>query len=124
MNPIYVPLLSALAGAIIGSATSIATILIQARLGERRERIRQAAMLALEDVKIRLEHTPQGSIVWPISLHLYHQLAILNAIEENDLTPERLRRIHTADLELGKELLNLERELKASFPPKLATDSA
>jgi hypothetical protein len=37
MDPIYVPLLSALAGAIIGSLSSIATILIQAKVSDRRE---------------------------------------------------------------------------------------
>jgi hypothetical protein len=52
MNPIYVPLLSALAGAIIGSVSSIATILIQAKIGERRERIRQAMMFALDHLAI------------------------------------------------------------------------
>jgi hypothetical protein len=39
MDPIYVPLLSALAGAVVGSLSSIATIFIQAKLGARRERM-------------------------------------------------------------------------------------
>jgi hypothetical protein len=56
MNLIYVPLLSALAGALIGLAASIITVIVQARFGERRERIRQAATLALEELKIQLEH--------------------------------------------------------------------
>jgi hypothetical protein len=34
MDPVYVPLLSALAGAIIGSLSSIATILIQDPMGK------------------------------------------------------------------------------------------
>jgi hypothetical protein len=33
MNPIYVPLLSALAGALIGSAASIITVIVQAKIG-------------------------------------------------------------------------------------------
>jgi hypothetical protein len=32
MNPIYIPILSALGGAIIGSLSSIAAIFVQARL--------------------------------------------------------------------------------------------
>jgi hypothetical protein len=51
MDPIYVPLLSALAGAIIGSLSSIATILIQAKISDRRERLRQAALLAMEEFR-------------------------------------------------------------------------
>jgi hypothetical protein len=54
MDPIYVPLLSALAGAIIGSLSSIATILIQANISDRRERLRQAASLAMEEYKIQI----------------------------------------------------------------------
>lgn len=53
MNPIYVPLLSALAGAIIGSAASITTIVIQAKIGDRRQKIQQATTLAIEELKIQ-----------------------------------------------------------------------
>jgi hypothetical protein len=93
MNPIYVPLLSALAGAIIGSAASIATILIQANVADRRERVRQATALALEDLKFQVEHAAPGTGIVPISIYLRHHLAVLNAIEENDFTPERFRKI-------------------------------
>jgi hypothetical protein len=113
MNPIYVPLLSALAGGIIASAASITTILIQAKIGDRRERIRQAAMLALEDLKMRLPHAADGAAVYPISLYLHHQLEILNAIEENDLTPERLRKIMAADEALVTAIVGLDRQFRS-----------
>jgi hypothetical protein len=110
MDPIYVPLLSALAGAIIGSASSIATIVFQAKIGERRERIRQATMLALEEMKIQLAHATPGTAVFPISVYLNHQLAILKAVEENDLTPERLRKIAADDNALITATIALEKE--------------
>jgi NhaP-type Na+/H+ or K+/H+ antiporter len=93
MNPIYVPLLSALAGAIIGTAASIATILIQAKINDRRERTRQAVTLALEEIKFQAANAKPGTGILPVSVYLYHQLAVLKAIEENDFTAERLRKI-------------------------------
>jgi hypothetical protein len=113
MNPIYVPLLSALGGAIVGSLSSIATLLIQARIGERRERIRQAAMMALEELKIQLAHAPPGTGVFPISVYLYHHLAILQAVEENDLTPDRLRKIAAADDTLIAAVKELDRQFRS-----------
>jgi hypothetical protein len=113
MNPVYVPLLSALAGAIIGSLSSIATILIQAKIGERRERVRQAAMLALEELKIQMLHAAPGTAIFPISIYLHHQLAILNAIEKNDLTPERLRKIAADDNALMAATVDLERQFQS-----------
>jgi hypothetical protein len=113
MNPIYVPLLSALAGGIIASSASIATILIQTRIGDRRERIRQAAMLALEELKMRLPHTAAGAAVYPISLYLHHQLQILNAIEENDLTPERFRKITATDEALVAATVGLDQQFRS-----------
>lgn len=114
MDPIYVPLLSALAGAIIGSASSIVTILIQAKIGERRERVRQAAALALEDMKLQIEHSAPGTKVAPISVFLSNQLAILTALEKDDLTPKRVQEIAAktdALLEVHKQL---DRQWRAS----------
>jgi hypothetical protein len=113
MNPIYVPLFSALAGAVIGSLSSIATIFIQAKIGERRERIRQAAMLALEEFKTHIAQRPPGGTVPPISIYVHHQLAILNAIEKNDLTPERLRQIAANDEALIAATLELDRQYQS-----------
>jgi hypothetical protein len=96
MDPIYVPLFSALAGAIIGSLSSIATILIQAKISDRRERLRQAALLAMEEFKIQIEHG-RGKFVLPFSSFLHHHIATLQAVEEGNLTPERLRQISAAD---------------------------
>jgi hypothetical protein len=96
MNAVYVALVG-LAGALIGSLSSIVVMLIQSRVTERRERIRQAMTLALEDLKLQVAHAPPGTAVFPISIYLYHQMQVLKAIEENDLTPDRLRSIANSD---------------------------
>ncbi|MGC2080672.1 MAG: hypothetical protein WA728_32590 [Xanthobacteraceae bacterium] len=115
MNPIYVPLLSALAGALIGSFSSIAAIYIQAKSSERRERIRQALTLAMEDIKNQLANAKPGTGVYPISIYLHHHLAVLRAIEKNKYTPERLREIAAAD----EGLMELCRKVDDDFRKKM-----
>jgi hypothetical protein len=112
MDAVYLPLLSALAEAIIGSAASITTVVIQARIGERRERIRQAMTLALEDFKLQIAHAKPGTVFPPISTFLYHQLAVLKAIEDDDFTPERLRKIAAMDDTLTKTAIEIDDEFR------------
>jgi hypothetical protein len=107
VNPVYVPLLSALAGALIGSLSSIAVILIQARIADRRERLRQAASLAVEEYKIQIEHSA-GARVLPFSSFLYNTMAVLQAIEEKDYTPERLRKISADNNAIFDVLMELD----------------
>jgi hypothetical protein len=109
MDPIDVPLLSAFGGAIIGSASSIATILIQAKINDRREKLRQAALLAMEEYKIMIAHGA-GKAIMPFSSFLHHHMAVLQAIEEGDLTPERLKAIASKDQALDAAQFELERE--------------
>jgi hypothetical protein len=113
MDPVYVPLLSALAGVIIGSLSSIATILIQAKIGDRRERFRQAASLAMEDFKVQIANAPSGTGVPPFSTFLHHYLAVFKAIDDDDLTPERLRTIAVADDKIVAAVNEIDREWRA-----------
>ena len=119
MDPIYVPLLSALAGAIIGSLSSIATILIQAKISDRRERLRQAALLAMEEYKIQIANG-QGKYVLPFSSFLYHHIAVLQAVEEGNLTPERLRQISIADDAITDVHIELDRAWREKRRKKLS----
>ncbi len=108
MDPSYVPLLSALAGAIIGSAASIATIIIQARLSDRRERIKQAGMMALEEYKMRVVHIRPGSPMMPLPLFVHYHLQMLDALENNTLTRARLHEIVAQNDELIKASIEAE----------------
>src|SRR5262245_22837462 len=47
----YLPLISGLVGAVIGSASSIITMYIQTRVRDRRERLEQVSRLAIESWK-------------------------------------------------------------------------
>jgi hypothetical protein len=112
MDPVYVPLLSALVGAFIGSMSSIAVMFIQTRASERRERIRQAMTIAFEDLKLQMAHAKPGTFFPPVSTYLYHQLAVLKAIEDNDVTPERLRKIAAMDDTLMKTAIEIDDEFR------------
>jgi hypothetical protein len=120
MNPAYVPLISAFVGAAIGSLSSIAVILVQAKVGERRERLRQAAQLAMEEYKTQISNAGHGIGVYPFSTFLHHHLAIQTAIEENDLTPERLRKIAADDETLVEVVMDLDRQWREKMRQKRA----
>jgi hypothetical protein len=115
MEPVYVPLLSALVGALIGSISSIAVIFIQTRASERRERIKQALTLALEDLKIKMANANPGTDIYPLSIYLHHELAILKAIEDNDVTPKRLRKIAATDDKLIRAVKEIENEIRSKW---------
>jgi hypothetical protein len=71
-------------------------------------------MMALEEYKIRVEHAKPGSGIFPFSMYLHHQLAMLKAIEEDDLTPDRLRKIAVANQALIAATVELESEFLAT----------
>jgi hypothetical protein len=119
MDPIYVPLLSALAGAIIGSLSSITTILVQAKISDRRERLRQAALLAMEEFKIQIANG-NGKYVLPFSSFLHHHMAVLQAVEDGTLTPERLRQISIADDAITDVHIELEQAWREKRRKKLS----
>src|SRR5262245_40272435 len=94
MDTPYAALISGFAGALVGAASSIATMLIQAKIGDRRDRMRQAATLAMEEFKIQVAAaTASGMVVHPLSIYLYHQTLVMKALDEDDYTPARIRKI-------------------------------
>ena len=118
MTSIYIPFLSALGSAILGALFSIGAIFVQAKVAERRERIRQAVMLAMEDYKVQVQTTVIGAEVYPLSIFLHRHLAILEAIEEKDLTPERLHKIAAADEKMVTAVVELDREWRKKMLEK------
>lgn len=65
-------------------------------------------MMATEDYKVQVQNTAIGGDVYPLSTFLHHHLAILEAVEDKDLTPERLRKIATADEKMVTAALELD----------------
>jgi hypothetical protein len=74
--------------------------------------------LALEDLKIQLPHAKPGTAVFPISIYLHHQLAMLKAIEDGDITPDRLRKI----AEMDNALIATAKEIDDEYQNKLRAE--
>jgi len=66
--------------------------------------------MAVEEFKVQVQNASPGSGVYPFSTFLHHHLAILEAVEENDLTPDRLRKIAVADEKMVTAIVELDRE--------------
>jgi len=89
MDSSWVPLISGLVGAILGAAASIGTVLVQASIESRRERIRQATQLALEDYKFQIQLKNPGERLAPLSLYVDFHMRLAKALEQGPLTPEK-----------------------------------
>ncbi len=96
MTDVYVPLLSALVGALIGATASVLTVWVQARIGDRRERLRHVADLAQQDYRLRLELAQKsGRSVScpPLVVFLHYHMELMQLLETGRLTPEALREV-------------------------------
>jgi len=103
-SSVYVPLFSGLVGAIIGAAASVATVWLQLRALGRRERLRQAAELALEEFKVNIDLAKSGKGppgVMPISVLTHYHAEVLAALDRGDLSVETMRGIYQRNRELG-----------------------
>jgi hypothetical protein len=102
MDQTWIALLSGLAGAIIGSATSITTLWVQTRAEDRRRRREFYTGLAVEERKLRMDLMIKsgGGEIQPITIFVSHFHAVMNAIERGELTPAKMREIHRRDREL------------------------
>jgi len=128
MDAVYVPLFSALGGALIGSAASIATILIQLRSQERKESIRLATEMASEDYRNQVDaikHNESGGRIAPLSTFVHYQVGLLRLIEDDNLTPENLIKLTEENSQITDKLLEWQhaiaskrREQKEPAHPK------
>jgi hypothetical protein len=105
---IWIPLLSALLGAVVGALSSIAAIVVSAKFEGKRAQARLAVEAAIQEygehVKIAGE---SGKPFWipPLSLYIYYNPRVINLLERGQLTAEAL-------VELSKEL----EEMKQAIP--------
>jgi hypothetical protein len=85
-----------LIGAAIGSASSIAAMIVQARMKDKRDRSKQLTDMSLAEFKMHLDlaTSQQGpSAILPPSAYLHHNDLLLRAVESGTYTPERAREI-------------------------------
>ena len=90
MNDTYLPLISGLVGALIGSASSILVMLIQSHYQAKRDLVNHGLQIALHDYKNRLEHGKAGTKVVPISLFVNYHIKVIKLASRGKLTPKSL----------------------------------
>ncbi len=101
----YTALLAGLAGAVIGSLSSILTLVIQAYFQNKREARRITIETAFEDYKLRWLHANEKSPrMAPFPVILAYHKKMVELIDENRLTPENAREILRAQAEMGEAL--------------------
>lgn len=96
LEPGYVAALFGLIGALIGSGSSVATMVVQGRMKDKRDRSKQLTDMALAEFKMHLDLATSGkgpSAVAPPSSFLYHNDLVLKAIEGGAYTPEKAKAI-------------------------------
>lgn len=88
MKPEYIAAIFGLVGALIGSISSIATIVIQAKVKDRRDRMQQVTTMAMEHFKIALDNAHKsrsGTDVLPPSVFAAYYLGFLKLMEADNL---------------------------------------
>jgi hypothetical protein len=90
MEPAYVAAIFGLIGALVGSMSSIATMLIQSKVKDKRDRMQQVTSLAIEHYKAIQDDAQkrgkEGALPPAVFVSYYHQL--LELIESGKLNPE------------------------------------
>ncbi len=113
----WVPLLSALAGALIGSITTVATVIVQSRRDELRHLRDVAARLAMEDYKHHMElaksHGPRA--IYPMSTYFAHHHKLLMLAATGELTAAKFKEIEAHDREL-RDILDEQFKKETSEP--------
>jgi hypothetical protein len=96
MNEIYLPLISGLVGAIIGSLSSIATIIIQSHFQHKRELTKIATDAAITNFQLLLDHAQKekkAAEIPPLSLFISYQVEFMKLIDKGKLTPETYKKL-------------------------------
>lgn len=101
-----------LAGALIGSASSVVTIIAQSRLKDRRDRSKQLLDLSLAEFSHHLDLAKSngGGAILPIAAYIYNNQLILKSIEDGSFGPETMSEIAQKGDDLVKAINKMETE--------------
>jgi len=113
MDPAYIAAIFGLLGAIVGSASSIATILIQTRLKDRRDRVQQVTTLAIEHFKMALEaghRSGRGTSVLPPAIFAAYYVDLLEHLERGTLDEKTFAEVAKRNERLVDVIKNEEGE--------------
>ena len=110
MDP-YIPLLSALAGALIGAAASVAAIIVQAHFQNKRELTKEAIALALQDWKTRLELVKElGGAALPMAAFVHYHTKLIRLAEQGNITPAAIKQLSAEQEEILQALKEVRNE--------------
>lgn len=101
---VWVPVIAALAGGLIGSIAPVLVGILQARAEQRRELVRLATQLAVEEKKAAiafLHGTNASGSVSPIALNLVYLLGLLKLLDRREsISPAALAELQDQTLKL------------------------
>jgi hypothetical protein len=110
MEP-YVSLVAGLLGALIGAGASVAGIVVQARSQAKRDRIKEAIALALEDWKMRFEVIKErGGKALPLAVFIHYHTKLIEYAERGELTPDAIRTLSQEQDQLVAAITEINEE--------------
>jgi endoglucanase Acf2 len=95
-NNVWIPLLSAFAGAVIGSLTTIGGLFIQAHFQDKREKMKIAFEAAIEDHKVAIDVAKTNlrpTTVAPLAAYICYHTKMTDLALEKKLTKESLEKL-------------------------------
>jgi hypothetical protein len=101
----WTPLISGFVGAMIGSLTSIAILIIQNMSQNRRESQRLIFDTAWKDYELRFRYASEGTpqrAAFPVILAYHHKM--MDLLERGELSPRAAREILDAQVQMGETL--------------------
>jgi hypothetical protein len=100
---IYLPLITGLVGALIGSITSVIIITVQSHYQNKKVSQQLAVNSAIEEYKTHVGVTPgDGSGIYPLSLYIWYKAETIKLLDKNNLTPKSLIKLNEKYDELKK----------------------
>jgi 1-aminocyclopropane-1-carboxylate deaminase/D-cysteine desulfhydrase-like pyridoxal-dependent ACC family enzyme len=109
----YISVAAGLIGALIGASASIITIVVQAKIQDKRQQLQTIIQLALEDYKLQMEickNSGKRVCFYPIILHLHYYQELMKLMEESKLGEENIKDL----FEKNKKLRQLIDKLNES----------
>ncbi|WP_169194946.1 hypothetical protein [Devosia sp. MC1541] len=102
----WVPLLSALMGALVGAASSVATMIVQAHRDDARHTRETAVTLALAEhtLHVDLAKGNGGQSILPITAYFTHHLHALNLARKGSLSADDMKALNAQMAEINRVL--------------------
>jgi hypothetical protein len=97
-------------GALIGSLSSIATLLIQSHYQTKREMKKLAIEVALKDFVVRIEDKSGKLPTHPVAVLINYYDRIIDLVNKNQLTPDSMRALMRQQAELGNLIQQVAHE--------------